>query len=81
MAQAFRAHYNGTIIVPEEPVDLPVNETFMLVFLPLATTIGVYESLPMAERLGRLEATSGRLSGPVLPSEALRRENLYEERL
>lgn len=32
------------------------------------------------DRLRRLEGTSGRLVGPTIPLDALRRENMYEER-
>jgi hypothetical protein len=33
------------------------------------------------ERLRRLAQVAGRIKGPSIPLEALRRENLYEERL
>jgi hypothetical protein len=32
------------------------------------------------DRLKRMDAASGRLTGPHLPDETLRRENLYDER-
>jgi hypothetical protein len=38
------------------------------------------DELTIAQRLERLAAASGRLPGPNLPIEALRRETLYEER-
>jgi hypothetical protein len=69
-----RAHYDGKVIVPDEPVDLPVNE-------PLE-----FDYRPVERRQADAEAAWQRMiSQPVfglnIPDEALRRESLYEERV
>jgi len=72
-----RAHYDGKVIVPDEPVDLPVNEPLEFDFRPVE---------PEERSRAQAEAAWERMiSQPVLglsiPDEALRRENLYEERV
>jgi hypothetical protein len=47
----------------------------------LAEAEPAHDALSIEERLRRLRAASGRISGPSIAAEALRRENLYEERL
>jgi len=72
-----RAHFDGKVFVPDESVDLPVDE-------PLIIQVEVLRSLPVAdpsvieERLRKLKALAGRFEGPTIPDEALRRENLYD---
>jgi len=34
---AIKAHFDGRVLVPEEPVDLPVNQTVELYVQPLAS--------------------------------------------
>jgi hypothetical protein len=84
MALTIRAHFDGKVIVPEEPVDLPVGQS-LEVELKLVPTLETlegsdYQKLSIEERLERLARATGRISGPAIPLEALRRENLYEER-
>jgi hypothetical protein len=82
MTVTIRAHYDGKVIVPDEPVELPVNQP-LHVELKLrrdADELPVSE-LSIEERLRRLARFAGRLTGPTIPDEALRRENLYEERV
>jgi hypothetical protein len=82
MPVTIRAHYNGTVIVPDETVDLPVDQPLVLEVKPLASRQEPpADERTIAERLERLAGAAGRLSGPNIPSEALRRENLYEERV
>jgi hypothetical protein len=82
MSVTIRAHYDGQVIVPDEPVELPVNQPLKV---ELTLCPAAQEELPdqavIADRLKRLAAASGRISGPSIPLEALRRENLYEERM
>lgn len=81
MAMTIRAHFDGKVIVPDEPVDLPVGQSLQVELKVLSTLEGSeYQKLSIEERLERLQRISGRISGPVIPDEALRRENLYEER-
>ena len=81
MPVTIRAHFNGTVIIPDETVHLPVDQPLVLEVKPLASAPEPSaDELTIAERLERLAKASGRLSGPSIPAEALRRENLYEER-
>jgi hypothetical protein len=81
MPVTIRAHFDGKVIVPDEPVDLPVNKPLEVELKPIAgTEEETNRNLAVNERLKRLASASGRISGPSIPPEALRRENLYEER-
>jgi hypothetical protein len=78
MPVTIRAHFDGKVIVPDEPVDLPVDQ-------PLQVELRLAEpeaaSLSMEERRAALERFLSRpIHGLSIPDEALSRENLYEER-
>ncbi len=77
MAVTIRAHFDGKVIVPDEPVDLPVNQRLEVEMKPIEDDTS---ASAIAERLRRLAQASGRIAGPVVPLDALRRESLYEER-
>ena len=82
MPVTIRAHFNGTVIVPDETVDLPVDQPLVLEVKPLASEQEpAADELAIAQRLERLAKASGRPSGPNIPDEALRREHLYEEQV
>ncbi len=76
MAMVIKAHYDGKTIVPDEPVDLPVNE-------PLELELK-QSSAELAWDPEKAKAAIRRITSrakPVgLPLEALRRENIYENR-
>ena len=77
MSVVVRVHFDGKVIVPDEPVDLPVNRQ-------LRAEVSVVE--PDAARSAEREAAwqrllSSRIPGLNISDEALRRENLYEDRL
>ena len=84
MSQTIRAHFDGKVFVPDEPVHLPVNQPLDLSFVPAAQPAernGVSPTPQEIERrLQALDRLRGTFSGPVLSDEALRRENLYEDR-
>lgn len=72
-----RAHFDGKVIVPDEPVDLPVDE-------PIEAELTVVRREPRrsaAREAAWKELLSRRIPGLNIPDEALRRENLYEDRL
>ena len=77
MAISIRMHFDGKVFIPEEPVDVPINEPldFELKQVP--------EHLPWDPEKAR-EAWEWIKSHPIpglnIPDEALRRENLYEDR-
>jgi len=85
MSLNIRAHFDGEFIVPDEPVDLPINEPLNLEVTPGAKTSSngsadVDPALIQARR-SRLKASAGRIKVPVPSDEALRCENLYDDRV
>jgi len=77
MAVVIRAHYDGKNIVPDEPVDLP-NGTPVDAILTVVDT----KSERSAEReTAWQQMLSLRISGIHIPDEALRRENMYDDRI
>ena len=75
MAIVIKAHYDGKVIVPDEPVDLPVGE-------PIEAELRV-PSL-RHDRRAQTQAEWEEFSACVvdglrLPEDAFRRENLYED--
>ena len=75
MAIVVRAHFDGKVIVPDEPVDLPVNEPleFELKKVPDEPKWDPEEARAALRRI-----VSRAIPGLNIPDEALRRENMYE---
>jgi hypothetical protein len=77
-----RAHYDGKVIVPEDTVDLPVNQPLQLRIVE-ATDVPEETPLSKAEIESRKAAFERFLARsiqvPDIPLEALRRENLYAD--
>lgn len=81
MPITIRAHFDGKVIVPDEPIDLPVDQPLEVELKPLvAEDAETPRVLSIEETRKRLAQATGRITGPSIPLEALRRENLYEER-
>jgi len=77
MTTTILAHFDGQVLVPEQPVDLPVNEPLRLqIDLARHGTHGPVDQAA-AERLQRMRGFKGSLNGPSLPAEAFARENIY----
>jgi len=80
MSIRVRAHFDGKVIVPDEPVDLPVGqelEAELHIERP-----GKEEEDDFARRRVALHRIASHgVRGTSIPLEALRRENLYEDRL
>jgi hypothetical protein len=78
-----RAHFDGHAIIPDEPVELPVDQPLevMLEISLRASTPGraTHHQDGAAERLRRLARATGCIAGPTIPRDALRRESLYDE--
>ena len=84
-----RAHFNGTVIVPEEPVHLPVDTALELEvkrtngFSPevAAAMEAARDPADTARRLAAFEQFMQRVrarpNGRSIPPEALRREEMY----
>jgi hypothetical protein len=78
MTVRFRAHYDGKAIVPDEPVDLPVNEELTV---SAVRSTGQPSDLSTQEYLAELdELASHAVDGADIPADALLRENLYDDR-
>ena len=81
MTVTIKAHFDGKVIVPDEPVDLPVGRPLEIQVRPLGTEHRSGDGeLSIEEKLRRLDQVTGWICGPPIPLEALRRENLYQER-
>jgi len=77
MAIVIKAHYDGKTIIPDEPVDLPVNQPLELELKQQPQWLP-WDPEKAEEAWKRLK--SRRIRGLRIPDDALRRENLYEER-
>lgn len=91
---SIRAHFDGRVIVPDEPVDLPLDTPLKIEVRSTDTVSGeVMEVMSaaknprtVARRLAGFAKFTARLdrrpSGPGIAAEALRREHMYgdEER-
>jgi hypothetical protein len=84
-----RAHFDGKVIVPDEPVILPLHAPLNVEVRPSdAVSSEISEVMAasanpqsLAQRVANFADFSARLqqrsSSTVIPSEALRRENMY----
>ena len=75
MSVRIKAHFDGKVIVPDEPVDLPVNEP--LEFDLRQTPVEFVWDPEKAKEAVR-QIASRAVHGLNIPDEALRRENMYE---
>lgn len=79
MTRHIKAEFDGRVLIPRGPVDLPVGQTLDLEIRSNGTPAGDgREELRLQSEA--LERFLGCFNGPTLPTDALRRENLYEER-
>ena len=76
MSVVIRAHFDGTNIVPEEPVDLPVNQSMEVEFRIADTRLS--EDEITRRKAAWKRAGSRAVKGADISSDALRRENMYE---
>lgn len=73
MVRRIQAHFDGRVIVPDEPLDLPAGTA-------VAVELAVEETTAQAEKRAALTRLLGRgLGGLNIPDEALRREAMYGE--
>lgn len=81
MTQTIRAHFDGRVIVPDEPVSLRPGEPLMVHIDSAAQSPnGAPTPELIAERIRRLRAFYNRPLLGNLPLEAMRRENIYDDR-
>lgn len=72
-----RAHFDGKTLVLDEPVDLPINEPLEFELRQAPEQIP-WDPEKAKEAVRRIAARA--VHGLNIPDEALRRENLYEDR-
>lgn len=76
MSVVIRVHFDGKVFVPEEPVDLPVNEPIEAEFRIPDVKLSPAEIRRRRAALRRFAARA--VKGVNIPPEALRRENMYD---
>jgi hypothetical protein len=82
MSRVIRAHFDGRVFIPDEPVDAPVNQPLQLWYENgKAASQHAPEQESVAARLRALKSIAGIVTGPPIDPESLRRENLYDDRL
>lgn len=79
VTQRLLAHYDGQVLVPDEPVDLPTAAPLRLEISRLATPEEHPTPDEIRRRVDQIDRLSGSISAPVLPDAALRREAIYED--
>lgn len=76
MSVVIRMHFDGKVFVPDQPVDVPINEPLDF---ELKQTPEELEWNPEKARRA-LRRLVSRAVDANIPLEALRRENMYEDR-
>jgi hypothetical protein len=75
MSVVIRMRFDGKVFIPEDPVDVPLNEPLDFEYKPPEPKWDPEKAKEAVKWL-----TSRAISGLNIPDEALRRENLYEDR-
>ncbi len=79
MSITIHAHFDGAVIVPDEPVELPIGERIEIEIRQMNPEAS---DLDLAARKAALQELISRgVKGLNISDESLRRENLYEDRL
>lgn len=74
MTRTILVHYDGRVIVPDEPAGLPVQTPLRASF---EWSDPACSREAIEDRRRRLEIAKGCISAPAPSAESLRRENLY----
>jgi hypothetical protein len=77
MSAVIRAHFDGKVIIPDEPVDLPIDKPLEIRFREVPQLL---KWDPKKARAAVNRIASRAVHGLNIPDEALRRENMYEDR-
>jgi len=103
MKAQIRAHFDGRVLVPDEPVDWPIDQPLMVSMVMRDGAAGTdavngahgpnranghgtngaggaVNAAEIAERVLKIRAYFDQPSLGEIPAEALRRENIYEDR-
>lgn len=76
MTRTIQAHFDGRVIVPDEPVELP-PATRLTVAVPIAPNGEMPTQQEIEDRVARIRQLEGAFEGPSLPDEAFDRGSLY----
>jgi len=77
MSVVIRMRFDGKVFVPEEPVDVPINEPFDFEMKQVPERL---QWDPKKAKRAVKWLTAHAISGLSISDEALRRENMYEDR-
>jgi hypothetical protein len=78
MTITIRGHFDGKVIVPDEPVkDLPVDQPLTL---SVSSVLESQAREPTPEAMEAYQRLMKRAVNANIPTEALRRKNMYEDR-
>lgn len=75
MSVVIKAHFDGKTIVPDEPVDLPINEPLEFELKHPSEELK-WDPEKAREAIKRIASRA--VHGLSIPDEALRRENMYD---
>jgi hypothetical protein len=76
-----RAHFDGRVFVPDEPVLLPVGHPLVLLVSTNGdTTPSALPKRSIEEKLAAAERFSGSVRAGTLPEHTSRADNFYDER-
>ena len=76
MQKIIRARFSGRVIIPEEPLELPEEQSLEVIIRCIPSEI--YSDAANAQRAWQeIKATA--IKGLSIPSDSLRREHIYEE--
>ena len=75
MAIVIKAHFDGKVIVPDEPVDLPVGESIVA-----ELRLSSQENRRALTQADWDQFAACVVEGLNIPEDAFSRENLYEDR-
>jgi hypothetical protein len=70
-----KAHFDGTVFVPDEPVSVPAGTSAVI---ELSESDSVFPMPSREERRAALERAVGGAASVGLPLEATRREHMYD---
>ena len=76
MTHSFRAHFDGKVLIPDEPVEIPVGQPVQVQLTPATTQPAVS---PEERRAAIDRLLSRPIKGLSIPDAALTREGLYSD--
>lgn len=76
MTRTFRAHFDGKVLVPDEPVEIPVDQPVQIQLMPMTPQ----PAASTEERRAAIDRLTSRpIKGLSIPDAALTREGIYSD--